>query len=151
MVQVLQGLTGRTKDTIYDLFFDEKKVVFAIVLHPSDLAGMYKRDLLTVFLGGALKYGEIKMKSEKIIKERRLTYQNKDAEEVLAMNKANVELYYEDIDSIAIKKRFFSTYLEFRADKRWKRKIVFHLRRNQVDQVEKVIDSIFPQNVLDDS
>lgn len=151
MVEVLQGLAGETVDTIYDLFFSQRKMVAAIVLHPCDLAEMYKPDPLTLFFGGSFRYGEIKMRSRRLIDERRQSFKNKGTDEILAMNKSNVELSYEDIECITIKKGLLSTYLEFKVDKHCKRKIVFSLKRSQVVEVEKVINRVFPSNVLEAS
>lgn len=142
MIGVLQGLKGVTADTVYDLFFTEKKIVAAIVYHPSDMIKMYKPDLLTVFIGGLPRFEEIKMRSRKMIDERRLTFKNKSIDEILAMDKANFELDYEDIDSVTIKKSLFSRRLEFRVDKHPLRKIVFSLEKDQVPEVQKLMITI---------
>lgn len=145
MTEVLQGLAGRTADTIYDLHFAERKVVAAIVLHPDDLAGMYKPDPFAVFLGGMFRSRQIKIKSERIINERRLAFKNKSIDEILVTHKANIELDYEDIESVAIRKSLLATHLEFITDKQKRRKIFFSLKRNQVPEIEKVISRTFPK------
>ena len=92
VIGVLQGLKGVTADTVYDLFFTEKRIVTAIVYRPSDMVEMYKPDLSSVFVGGLPRFEEIKTRSRKMINERRLTFKNKSIDEILAMDKANFEL-----------------------------------------------------------
>ena len=138
-------MQGRTADTIYDLFFAERKAVAAIVLHPSDLARMYKPDPLTLFLGGTLRYKELKIVSERVISKRRMSFRTKSIDEILAMHEANIELNYEDIESVAIKKNLFVVSLEFKFYNHEKRKMFFSLKRNQIAEAEKVIRGIFPK------
>jgi len=148
MVDVLQGVAGRTSDTIYDLFFSEKKVVFAILLRPSDLARMYKPDLLSVFVGRPLISEEIKTRSKKLIEKRRLSLKNKNVDEILAMDQANTQLTFEEIESVKIRNSFLSTYLEFRVGKQGKRKIVLSLKRSQVAEAERILSKVFPSGAL---
>ena len=145
MVEVLQGVTGRTTDTVYDLFFDMRKMVIATVLHPSDLIEMYTPDMTAIFLGGALKSGEIKIRTKEIIDKKRLAFKDKNVDEILALDKANEEVDYGDIQFVSIKKSFLSTHLEFKLDKCQERKLVFSLRKDQVTEARKVIKRIFPE------
>jgi len=149
IIEVIEGLTGFTTDTIYDLFFAEKKVIAAIVLHPSDLTEMYKKpDPLSSLFGGWLKSGEAKMRSTKSIDDRRRAFKHKTLNEILTMHKANMEIDYEDIISVTIKKGLLTTSLEFKVQKHPKTKIKFRLESSQIAEVKRVISKIFPMKFL---
>ena len=54
VVGVLKGVRGRTVDTVYDLFFTDKRMVAAILVHPSDFNDIYgKIDLTTIVFGNS--------------------------------------------------------------------------------------------------
>jgi len=150
VIEVLQGLTGGTFDSIYDLFFAEKRMIVASVLLPSDLADKYrKQDLLTsVFLGNALRSHEIKMQSLKLIEERRLAFENKSLDEILTMHRANMEIDYENIASVSIKEGFLTSYLMFEVQKTPKEKIRFSLKKKQIAEAKRVINRIFPSKFV---
>lgn len=148
IIEVLQGLT-KEGDTIYDLFFAEKRVIAAVVLHSSDLIEMYQKpNLLSLFIGSALESAEVKMRSTKLIKERRLAFKDKTLDEILSMHKASMEIDYENIVSVTIKKGLLKTSLEFEVQKHLKKKINFYLKRSQIAEVERVINRILPSKVL---
>ena len=149
IIEVIEGLTGFTTDTIYDLFFGEKKVIAAIVLHPSDLTEMYgKPDPLSFLFGGWLKSGEAKMQSTKLIDDRRQAFKTKTPNEILTMHKANMEIDYENIISVSIKKGLLTTSLEFEVQKHPKKKIKFRLKRSQITEAKRVISKILPTKFL---
>ncbi len=146
VVETLQGLTGETFDSVYDLFFAEKRMIIAVVLHPSDLADKYQRPnlLTTIFLGDALRSHEIKMRSIKIMDERRLAFKSKSLDEILTMNRANIEIDYENIISVTIKEGFLTSHLIFEVQKNPKKKINFSLKKKQIAEAERVINRILP-------
>ena len=79
IIGVVQGLRGRTADIIYDLFFAEKRVVAAVVLYFSDLTDIYgKISPMTFLFGNLSEHSEIKLRSLRLIDERRSGFQGKD-------------------------------------------------------------------------
>lgn len=145
IVGVLMGLKGRTADMIYDLFFTERRVIAAVVLHPSDFADQYgKLDLTTLVVGGYFKQREIKVKSVQLMEQRRSAFEGKSADEVLASHKNNVEIGYENIKSVRIKKGIMGTSLEFVAQNPLGRKIDFSLGGNQVGEAEELMKKVLP-------
>jgi hypothetical protein len=145
IIEVIEGLTGTTTDTIYDLFFAEKRVIAAIVLHHSDLTEMYKKqNSLSFLFGGGFESRKVKMQSTKLIDERRLAFKHKTLNEISTMHKANIEIDYENIISATIKKGLLTTSLEFKVQKHPKKKIKFSLKRSQIAEVKRVISKILP-------
>jgi hypothetical protein len=149
IIDILQGLTGETTDTIYDLFFTEKRVIAAIVLHHSDLSRIYqKHHLLSIFVGRGPEYLEAKMQAAKLMDERRKTFKGKNLDEILALHGASLEINYDDITSVTVKKEFLATWLEFKVQKPSNRKIKFMLKREQIAEVERVIGKILQSKFL---
>lgn len=144
-MEVLQGLNGHTTDTVYDLFFTEKSVIAAIVLHYSDLMERYhKPNLLTIFLGDCLRRAEIKRQSMGLVEERRQSFMNKTPEEILATHRANVKIDYENIISVVTKKGLLSASLEFSLRNHPRKKMQFSLHNSRIDEVERVINKVLP-------
>ena len=149
VMEVLQGLNGQTTDTIYDLFFTEKSIIAAIVLHHSDFMERYhKPDLTTIFLGDGLRRAEIKRQSMRLMEERRQAFKNKTPEEILATHRANVKIDYENIISVATKKGLLSASLEFSLQDHPLKRVQFSLKNSRVAEVERVINKILPGKVL---
>ncbi len=149
IIEVIEGLTGITTDTIYDLLFAEKRVIAAVVLHYSDLTEMYKKSFPLSFLfGGWFGSREVKMLSTRLIDERRRAFKQKTLDEILTMHKANMKIDYEKIISATIKKGLLTTSLEFEVQKHPKKKIKFSLKRSQIAEVKRVISKIFPNTLL---
>jgi hypothetical protein len=145
IVGVLKGLKGRTTDMVYDLFFTERRVIAAIVLHPSDFAGQYgKPDPTTLVMGGYFKQREIKVQSLKLMDERRSALEGKTADEVLASHKNNAEIEYENVTSVRIKKGIFGTSLEFVVQNPPGKKINFSLDGAQVGEAEGLMKKVLP-------
>ena len=148
IVGVLKGLKGRTTDTIYDLFFTERRMIAAIVLHPSDFFGQYgKPDPSTLIVGGYFKQREIKVRSLQLMDERRSAMEGKTIDEILASHRNNVEIEYENVASVRIKKGIFGTSLEFAVQNPPSKKINFSLGENQVGEVEGLIKKVLADKV----
>lgn len=145
IVAVLKGLKGSTIDTVYDLFFTEKRMIAAIVLQPSDLAKEYsKPDITTLLVGGYYKQREIKIRSQQLIEERRFDFENRTPDEILASNRANLNINYENILSVKIKKGFLGRSLEFETQTPPRKKVHFQIETNQLDESEELVKKIFP-------
>ena len=148
IVGVLKGLRGRTRDWIYDVFFTERRVIAAVVLHPSDFAEEYRKsDLATLVIGGYAKQREIKIRSIHLTEERRSAFEGKTADELLASNKMNLEMDYENIVSVRIKKGLLGTSLEFLVQSPPGKKIDFSLDGSQIGEAEALVKKVFPTKV----
>lgn len=149
IVEVLEGLTGGTTDTIYDLFFTEKRVVAAIVLHHSDLSELYMKlnPLTVMFIGGMWTSREAKMRSIRLIDTRRKAFKDKTPEEILTTHKANIEIDYDNIVSVTTKKGLLTTTLEFNVQNYPEKKIKFSLKRDKIAEAKKVIDKVLPSKI----
>ena len=143
IVAILRGLKGRTTDTVYDLFFTDRRVVAAIVLIPSDFQEMYaKPDLIDMVFGNLAKQRVKKMRSLNLIDERRLAFENKTADEILTLHKANLAIDYENIVSAKIRKGFMGTHLEFILRTPTERKIEFSIEEKQIAETEGVLNKV---------
>jgi hypothetical protein len=143
IVAVFRGLKGRTSDTVYDLFFTDRRVVAAIVLAPSDFLDMYeKRDVIDIAIGNWGKQRAKKIRSLDLIDERRAAFENKNAEEILTLHKANLAIDYENIASAKTRKGFLGTHLEFILRAPTERKIEFSIEENRIAEVEGVLTRV---------
>lgn len=145
IVGVVQGLRGRTKDIIYDMFFAEKRVVAAVVLYFSDLTDIYgKISPLTFLFGNLSEHSEIKMRSLRLMNERRLAFKDKTLDEILALHRANLEIDYDNVVSVTVKKGLMQTSLEFVVQGPQEKKIDFRLEESQIAEVEGLIKKVLP-------
>jgi hypothetical protein len=138
-------LRGRTSDSIYDVFFTERRAIAAVMLHPTDFHEEYRKsDLTTLVIGGYARQREIKIRALHLIEERRTAFEAKTADELLASNKMNIEMDYENIASVRIKKGFFGTSLEFMVQIPPGKKINFSLDRSQTSEAEILVKKVLP-------
>jgi len=145
IVGVVEGLKGRTADNIYDLFFAEKRVVAAVVLYFSDLTDIYgKINVMTFLFGNFPEHGQIKMRSERLMNERRLAFKDKTLDEILAMHKANLKIDYDNVVSVTLKKGLMQTSLKFVVLGPPEKKIDFRLDESQIAEVEDLIKKVLP-------
>lgn len=145
IVGTLKGVRGSTVDMVFDLFFTERRVIGAIVLHPSDFANEYsKPDLTTLIIGGYYKQREIKIRSQRLMEERRSGLEGKSPDEILTSNRANVQVDYENIVSARIKKGFLGNSLEFEVQTPPKKKINFSIEADELSKAEELLRTILP-------
>jgi hypothetical protein len=148
VVGVVQGLRGRTSDVVYDLFFAEKRAVAAIVLHFSDLADIYRKINAWTFLFGNLsERSQAKIRSVRLMEERRLAFKDKTLDEILALHRANVEILYDNVVSVKVKRGLLQTSLEFAVQGGPEKKISFWLEESRIAEVERVIKGVLPSKV----
>lgn len=149
VIGVIRGLKGGAAgENIYDVFFTEKTAVAAIVLHHSDLTDIYlKPDPLAILVGNRPRQREIKMRSLRIMDERRLTFENISLDEILTLHRANVEIDYQDIASVTIRKSRLATSLEFVIQRYPEKKMVFSLERSQIAEVERIVNRVLPNKL----
>ena len=148
VVGVIQGLRGRTSDIVYDLFFAEKRAVAAIVLHFSDLSDIYRKINGWTFLFGNLsERTQVKMRSVRLMEERRLTFKDKTLDEILALHGANFEIVYDNVVSVKVKRGLLQTSLEFAVQGDPEKKISFWLEESRIAEVEGLIKGVLPSKV----
>jgi hypothetical protein len=79
--------------------------------------------------------------------ERRLAFQNNALDEILALHKANMEIDYENVVSVTVKKGLLETSLEFVVQRHPEKKIDFWLEESQIVEVEGLIKRVLPNKV----
>lgn len=148
IVGVAQGLRGRTTDIIFDLFFAEKRVVAAVVLYFSDLTDIYGKISMTTLLFGNLpEHSQVKIRSTRLINERRLAFKEKTLDEILTMHKANLEIDYDNVVSVTVKKGLLQTTLRFVVQGDPQKRIDFWLEDSQIAEVEELIKKVLPNKI----
>jgi len=148
VIGIIQGLRGRTSDTVYDLFFAEKRVVAAIVLHFSDLTDIYRKiNGWTLLFGNWSERNQAKMRSSRLVEERRLAFKDKTLDEILASHRANVEIVYDNVVCVTVKKGLLQTSLKFVVQGDPEKKISFWLGESQTAEVEDLIKRVLPSKI----
>jgi hypothetical protein len=145
---VVQGVRGRTADIIYDLFFSEKTVVAAVVLYFSDLTDIYgKVSVMTLLFGNLSQHSEVKMRSSRLMDERRIAFKGKTLDEILTMHRANMKIDYDGIVSVTIKKGLLQNSLRIVVRGPPEKKIDFWLEEGHVAQVEALFKKVLPNKI----
>lgn len=140
----IRGLKATTIDTIYDLFFSERRVIVATVLSFYELASVYLRlNLTTLLFGNLSERREIKLRSSL----SRARFKNKTLDEILTMDGLNLEIEYEKIVCVTIRKGLLTTTLEFEVQGHPEKKIRFLLERSQIAEVARLVNRILPTKV----
>jgi hypothetical protein len=146
VVGVLRGLRGRTVDTVYDLFFTDKRIIVAILIHPSDFNDIYgKIDLTTILIGGLPKQRAVKMRSLDLTESRRSAFADKTVDEILTLHRSNFEIDYENIVYATVKKGIFTTSLEIMVKDPPGKKVTFSLDRGQVVEAEEIVKKVLAE------
>jgi len=145
VVGVLRGVRGRTVDTVYDLFFTDKRIIAAILIHPSDFNDIYgKIDLTTLVFGNFPKQRAVKMRSLNLIESRRAAFGNKSVDEILALHRSNFGIDYENILYVTVKRGFLTRSLEFAVKNPPQKKVNFSLEEGQIAEAEELAKKVFP-------
>ena len=145
VVGVLKGVRGRTVDTVYDLFFTDKRIIAAILIHPSDFNDIYgKIDLTTLVFGNFPKQRAAKMRSLNLIESRRAAFANKTVDEILALHRSNFGIDYENILYVTVKKGLLTKSLEFGVKNPPQKKVNFSLEEGQIAEAEELVKKVLP-------
>jgi hypothetical protein len=145
IVGTLEGVERGTSDILYDLFFTEERVVAAIVRYFSDV-DEGKFSLTTMLFGSLPQRSQNKARTSILIQERRQSFNNKSLDEILKLHKANFEIRYEDVVSVAIRKGILQNSLQFMLQGRIK-KISFGLKASQVAKAAELIGRVLPNKL----
>jgi hypothetical protein len=145
VVGVLRGVRGRTYDTVFDLFFSDKRMIAAILIHPSDFNDIYgKVDLTTLVFGNFPKQRAVKMRSLSLIESRRAAFDSKSVDEILALHKLSFEIDYENILYVTVRKGFLAKSLEFGVKNPPRKKVTFSLEEGQIAEAEELVKRVLP-------
>ena len=145
VVGVLKGVRGRTADTVYDLFFTDKRMMAAILIHPSDFNDIYgKIDLKTLVFGSLSKQRAVKRRSLDLIESRRSAFANKTVDEILALPRSDLEIDYENIICVTVKKGILRKSLEFAVKNPLGKKVSFSLEESQIAEAEELLKKVLP-------
>jgi len=148
VVGVLRGVKGRTVDTVYDLFFTDKRTIAALLIHPSDFNDIYgKIDLTTLVFGNFPKQRAAKMRSLNLIESRRAAFANKSVDEILALHRSNFGIDYENILYVTVRKGFLTKSLEFGVKNPPRKKVNFSLEEGQIAEAEELVKKVLPGKV----
>jgi hypothetical protein len=148
IIEVVQGVRGRTADIIYDLFFSEKRAVAAVVLYFSDLTDIYgKISIMTLLFGNFSQHGEVKMRSARLMDERRTSFKDKTLDEILTLHRANIGIDYDKIVSVTIKRGLVQNSLRLVVQGPPEKKIDFWLEEGQVAQVNALLKKVLPNKI----
>jgi hypothetical protein len=143
IIGVVRGVKGRIGDIVFDLFFSDRRVVAAVVLYFSDFIDIYEKTSFGTLLFGNLgQRREIQLRSLKLMDERRRAFENKTLDEILTLHRANLEIVYEDVVSVIVRKGLLETSLEFVIQRRPEKKIDFRLEKSQMAEVEGLINRV---------
>jgi hypothetical protein len=145
VVGALKGVRGRTFDTVYDLFFTDKRVIAAILIHPSDFNDIYRKtDLGKVLLGGSPQEWAVKKRSLNLIESRRSAFANKTIDEILALHWSNLEIDYENISYVTVGKGLLKKSLKFAVKNPPGKKFSFSLEESQIAEAEELVKKVLP-------
>lgn len=140
VVGFLRGVRGRTVDTVYDLFFTDKRIIAAILIHPSDFNDIYgKIDMITLVFGGSSKQKAVKMRSLDLTESRRSAFANKTVDEILALHRSNFEIDYENIIYVTVKKGLLTKSLQIALKNPPGKKVNFSLEEGQVTETDELV------------
>ena len=136
----LEGVSGHTYDTIYDLLFTSERVIAIIIQHPTDVP--YKLGVMELFLGGQMGKHSERPERRRVAEERRRIYKEKSIDELVASHRFNFEIRYSTITSVEVSRGFFHSHLKFdiSGPSIARRTIHFTLTKNQVPNARQLID-----------
>jgi len=142
----LRGVGGKTYDTMYDLFFTNRRIIAAVLVRPSDFNNIYRKlDLGKAWIGGTPRMVAAKERSLALIKSRRSDFANKSAEEILALHRLSFEIKYEDIDHVILKKGLLKKALDFTLKNPLGKKISFSIEESQITDAEELVKKVLPE------
>jgi hypothetical protein len=108
----LEGVSGHTYDTIYNLLFTTERVMALLIHHPAEVP--YKFGLQQLLLGGQLgRRQKERFDRRQSVEEQILTYESKTFDELLAGHRFNFEIPYQMVATVEITRSFFQTRLNF--------------------------------------
>jgi hypothetical protein len=143
----LEGVSGHTYDTIYDLLFTTERVIALIVQHPADVS--YKLGFTELFLGGQSAGRRERFDRKKSAVERLRAYQEKTFDELLASHRFNIEIPHDIITAVEITRGWLHRRLKFHIDSPMnkRRTIQFNLAEVQIPDGQNLLNSALPLKI----
>jgi hypothetical protein len=140
----LEGVSGHTYDTIYDLLFTSERVIAIIIQHPTDVP--YKLGVMELFLGGQMGKHSERPERRRVAEERRRIYKEKSIDELVASHRFNFEIRYSTVTSVELTRGLFHSHLKFHtsAPSIARHTIRFTLTKDQVPKARHLIDLVLP-------
>ncbi|MEM3628626.1 MAG: hypothetical protein QXE06_04570 [Candidatus Bathyarchaeia archaeon] len=144
----------------YDLFFTDKRLIFAVVHGPADWrtedwvgrlfpeqqkipeSDVEKLAVATKYVKSYLKLpGDIIAKYKDIKKVRREQFKGKDPSEILGLHPDSFEIPYENVKFVKLSKSIFARTLEISAlCWGYEKKFRFSIPKERFEDVKKVVD-----------
>ena len=139
----LEGVSGHTYDTIYDLLFTSERIIALLVQHPSEVEVKFG---VTELLFGGLLRSRDRFEKKKSNEQRLGDYGGKSFEELLAGHRFNFEIPYDAVRSVEITSGLFQTRLKFHLNNASTPGTTLHftLSKNQVPETQQLLNRALP-------
>jgi hypothetical protein len=140
----LEGVSGHTYDTIYDLLFTTERVIALLVRHPTEVP--YKFGVTELLLGGHLARQLERLDRRNSTPERLHTDQEKTFNELLASHRFNFDILYNMVTTVEVTRGLFQTRLKFQLNSpsTTRKTIHFTLTKDQVPKAHNLINLALP-------
>jgi hypothetical protein len=102
---------------------------------------------MTLLFGNLSQHGEVKMRSARLMDERRTSFKDKPLDEILTLHRANVGIDYDNIISVTIKRGLTQNSLRIVVQGPPEKKIDFWLEEGQVTQVNALLKKVLPNKI----
>ena len=143
----LEGVSGHTYDTIFDLLFTSERVIVLLVQHPSEVE--IKFGATELLFGNLLSKSKDRFEKKKTAEERFDKYGGKTFEELLAGHRFNFEIPYDTVDSVEINRGFFQSRLKFHLNDSSTRgpDLQFTLSKDQIPETQELLSRALPLKI----
>ncbi len=143
----LEGVSGHTFDTIYDLLFTTERVITLLVHHPSEVPHQF--GITELLFGGLLSRQRERFDRKKSAEERLYPYKEKTFDELLAGHRFNFEIPYSMVTTAEVTHGLFQPRLKFHLDNPLTsgRIIHFTLAKDQVPDAENLLNLALPLKI----
>ncbi len=144
MIGSLVGVNGHTFDLEYDLFFTTERIIAVIIQHPTDIPRQFTPTWKTMFFGSGWEKRKEQRERERNAQARRRASQNLTPGELVTAHSGNVEIWYSEITSVEITRRFFQSQLRFYVSmpSTTGQIIRFNLSKKQIPEAQHLLDRV---------
>jgi len=154
IIGTICGLTGHTYDIVYDLLFTSERVICVLIQHPADVPPYQSSyGWQNILIGNWNSKRKEKIKQGELVQKRQDEFdqvgEKITPDQLLKSHKFNVELRYEDIVSVQVKKGIFDTHLKFDMNYNGARKSQrkFGVPRNKLSFTREMIEQVLSDKV----
>lgn len=140
----LNEVSGRTYDTVYDLYFTTERLIAVLIQNPGDVMPSNSWFTLFIWSGGARRKEQ--EQRDEIAAERHRKMRNLSPDQ-LAKSRRNIPIPYIDILSVEIKRNIFFQYsLSLRTAINGKQRTTnFGLDKSQVKEARELLNKLLPK------